>query len=120
MRVIVCGGREFGDYELVKTTLDMFRSIWGNFTVVSGAARGADSLGERWARENGQLVQQFPAQWNRYGKRAGYVRNQQMLDTLEPNDAVVAFWDGSSPGTKMMIELSRARQDVQVHVSRYR
>jgi len=119
MRVIVCGGREFEDYDLVKTVLAAFRNLWGDFTVVSGAAHGADSLGERWARESELLVQRFPAQWDRHGKRAGYIRNQQMLDTLATGDAIVAFWNGASRGTQMMIELGRARGDVQVHVSRY-
>ena len=72
--------------------------------ILSGMARGADSLGVQYAAEKGILVQKYPADWNKYGRRAGMVRNRQML---EDADALVAFWDGVSHGTANMITIAK-------------
>lgn len=66
-------------------------------------ARGADLLGEKYAVERGYHVDRYPADWNGLGKRAGYIRNEQMARNA---DALVAFWDGQSRGTKHMIDLA--------------
>ena len=83
--------------------------------IISGAARGADTLGARYARERGVPVLEFPADWVRLGKRAGMVRNLQMLDSA---DAVVAFWDGQSRGTAHMINETKKR-GLPLRVVRY-
>lgn len=71
--------------------------------IVSGGARGADSLGERYAKENSIAIKRFTPDWDGLGKRAGFVRNQDMGNYA---DTVVAFWDGESSGTKHMIEFA--------------
>jgi glycerophosphoryl diester phosphodiesterase len=67
-------------------------------------ARGTDTLGLNYAIANKIKYSQFPADWNTYGKRAGYVRNEQMAKYA---DALLAFWDGQSRGTKHMIDLAK-------------
>jgi len=74
--------------------------------VVSGCARGADRLGERWAEQNGIPVKRFPADWDTHGKSAGHMRNREMGLYA---DALVALWDGQSPGTRGMIEFAKSR-----------
>lgn len=82
--------------------------------VVSGTARGVDRLGERWARERGIPVRRFPARWNELGRRAGYVRN---LEMVEYGDALVAVWDGESRGTRHVISAAtKAGRSVHVHL----
>ena len=100
LKVLVCGGRDFSDYKLLTRTLDQLRPT----TIVHGAARGADSMAGEYAKRQVIPCQVFPAEWNKYGKRAGYVRNQQMLDEGKP-DLVVAFPGG--PGTRMMVKIAR-------------
>lgn len=104
-KVIIAGSRDFNNYDLLKEKHDfaLRNKANGNVEIVSGTARGADRLGERYASEKGIRVKQFPAQWERYGKRAGYLRNKEMAEYA---DALIAFWDGKSLGTKMMIDLA--------------
>lgn len=79
---------------------------WDITEVISGTAKGADKLGERFAKENNLTLHRFPADWNRYGKSAGYKRNVEMADNA---DALLALWDGKSRGTKHMIDIVRSR-----------
>ncbi|MEO5581136.1 MAG: SLOG family protein [Saprospiraceae bacterium] len=72
--------------------------------MVSGTARGTDMLGERYADEKGIPKKQFPADWPKYGKSAGYKRNTEMAKYA---DSLIAFWDGKSRGTKHMIDLAK-------------
>lgn len=72
--------------------------------IASGCARGADKLGELYAEQRGYQVIKFPADWDRHGKSAGYIRNEQMAKYA---NALVAFWDGTSRGTKHMIGLAK-------------
>ena len=98
-KVIVAGGRSFNDYELMKKKLDYFFSNM-NPTIVCGEARGADSLGKKYALENKLKVESYLADWSK-GKGAGYQRNEKMAEVA---DCLIAFWDGKSSGTKHMIE----------------
>ncbi len=106
MKLIVAGSREFNDYNLLK------KSIQENFLryeveeIVSGTARGADTLGEQFAKEYNIQVKQFPANWDLYGKSAGYRRNAEMADYA---DALIAFWNGESKGTMHMINLAKEK-----------
>ena len=100
MKVIICGGRSRDDYSLVKNVMDEVAARIDINEIVCGEARGADSLGKRWAIENGIQIASFPADWNRYGRAAGARRNEEMGNYA---DYVVAFWDGKSRGTKHMI-----------------
>ena len=99
-KVLVCGGRDFSDCTLLMRTLDQVKPD----IIVHGGARGADSMAGGYAKRRAIPCQVFPAEWNKHGKRAGYLRNQQMLDEGKP-DLVVAFPGG--PGTRMMVKIAR-------------
>ncbi len=115
-RVIIAGGRDFSDYNLLKETMDyLLSNIKDNIVVVCGMANGADKLGERYARERGYEVMYFPADWKKYGKSAGVIRNEEMAQNA---DALVAFWDGKSRGTKNMIGLAK-KYKLKVRVKMY-
>ena len=112
MKVIIAGSRDFNDYETLKKVCDFMLSRQDEVEIVSGTARGADQLGERYAREMGYPIKQFPADWSK-GKSAGYLRNEDMA---KYGDALIAFWDGSSKGTEHMINLAKKRGlKVKVH-----
>lgn len=110
MRVLICGGRDFNNFDQVKKVMDDIHARTSVELVISGKARGADSLGEKWAIENNIPVDPYPANWNDHGKAAGPIRNQQMLDEGKP-DLVVAFPVGN--GTRDMINRSK-RANVRV------
>ncbi len=118
-KVIIAGGRDFKNYNQLKNYCDkVLRSKIEEgyeIKIVSGTANGADKLGERYAKERVYEVLRFPADWNTYGKRAGYMRNKQMA---ENSDACVCFWDGISRGTKWMIEIAKEKQ-LPLRVVRY-
>ena len=104
MKVIVAGGRDFSNYDLLCRKLDAILSRQKDVQIVCGEARGADSLGRRYAEEHGHAILSYPADWNRHGRSAGFRRNEQMAQVA---DALVAFWDGKSKGTCNMIELMK-------------
>ena len=104
MKVIIAGGRFFNDYELLKESCDKILSNTPLIEIVSGTAKGADTLGERYAKENYLEVTKFPADWDKFGKSAGYRRNADMAIYA---DSLIAFWDGESKGTKSMIHLAK-------------
>lgn len=109
-KIIIAGGRDFNNYELLKERCDHYLSKAitdkDNIIIVSGTANGADKLGEKYAHERGFAVEQHPANWKAYGKRAGFLRNQEMA---EVSDALIAFWDNKSRGTASMIDLAKKR-----------
>jgi len=111
MRTIVAGGRDFNDRKLLEFAL----SGIGITSVVCGCARGADQMGELWAKRTGVGVVRFPADWNTHGKKAGFLRNLEMADNA---DCLVAFWNGVSRGTAHMIGCAR-RKNIQVIVVAY-
>lgn len=97
MKVAVIGSRTFNDYEEVKRTLSTIKIS----TLISGGAKGADSLGERYANENNIPKTIFLPDWEKHGKAAGMIRNTDIINECE---LVVAFWDKSSKGTKDSID----------------
>ncbi len=106
--LIIAGGRDFNDYPLLERTVDQFlKDVRDEITIFCGKASGADSLGERYALARGYAVQYFPALWKKFGRAAGPVRNQEMVDRA---DALVAFWDGKSRGTAHIIGAARRQQ----------
>jgi hypothetical protein len=115
MRVIIAGGREFRDYDLLKQKCGKYLCEYAEVTVVSGGAKGADELGQRFAEETGCELKVYPADWDTYGKAAGFIRNKVMAENAE---ALIAFWDGRSPGTKHMIEEAE-KKGLLVRVVRY-
>lgn len=111
MKILVCGSRHFNDYPKLCYEMDDLSEKYDfdnnqPITIISGAAKGADTLGERYADECGWTVERYPAAWETHGKRAGPIRNAQMLREGKP-DVVVAFLAPNSRGTKNMIEISR-------------
>jgi len=117
MKLIIAGGRNFTNYQKLKQTCDHLLQNQTNIEIVSGAYyKGADKLGEQYAKERGYKITQFPANWNKYGKAAGPKRNQQMANYA---DALIAFWDGKSKGTKNMIDLAK-QGGLKVNVHYYK
>lgn len=121
-RIIICGSRDFCDTKIFNETMKNLRinAERSDIEIISGHARGADRMGEIFAKENNIRLKIFPAQWDKYGKSAGYRRNDQMLQyALQEHAIVIAFWDGTSRGTKHMIDTSR-RIGAEVHVITYK
>lgn len=114
-KFIIAGGRDFSDGALLFEACSTVMGIYDMDAacVISGTAKGADTLGEEYAEHYGYSVLKRPAEWEKYGKSAGYRRNHQMA--LEA-DALIAFWDGKSRGTKNMIEEAhKARLETHVY-----
>lgn len=103
MRVLVCGGRDYQNVMRVWEILDLLPKK--DLVIIQGDARGADELAKTWAKNKNVECLSFPADWNKYGKRAGYIRNAKMLDEGKP-DLVIAFPGGK--GTDMMVMLSES------------
>lgn len=107
-KVIVAGSRNIHNYNLVEQVLLVVMAWYdleeNDVTIISGTARGVDQLGERFAEEYGLPCIRIPAEWNVYGKSAGYRRNQEMA---RQGDMAIIFWDGESKGTKHMINLAK-------------
>ena len=99
MRVLVCGSRHFQNYELLKETLNAYSIT----SIIHGCARGGDTLAGQYGREMGIPISEFPAQWDTFGRRAGSIRNAQMLREGRP-EMVVAFRGPNSRGTQNMID----------------
>ena len=93
MVIGVVGGRDFNNYQLLSEVLGAYPVS----KIVSGGARGADSLGEKYARENNIEVDVYRPDWDKYGKSAGFLRNTTIVENSE---IIIAFWDGKSHGTK--------------------
>jgi len=102
MKVIIAGSRTITNYTLIAQAIKL--SNFQISEIVSGTARGVDRLGERYAKEHKIPIKQFPADWDKWGKQAGYIRNQAMARYA---DALIAIWDGSSKGTKHMVKEMR-------------
>lgn len=129
VRIIVAGGRDFADYNLLFNSLmDVLTDLEETNTVenksqiefISGTCRGADVLGEQFAYNFEYSVKRFPAKWDELGKRAGYVRNCDMAKYASGADIgiLVAFWDGISKGTRNMIDIAK-RYGLGVKVVKY-
>ena len=102
MKLAIIGSRGFDDYDLLVNELQPYKN---KITlVVSGGARGADTLGERWANDNNIETLIFLADWEKHGKRAGFIRNE---DIIKNCDVCIAFWDGISKGTKHSLSLCK-------------
>lgn len=105
MRTIIAGSRGITDFKLVENIIN--NCIWEITTVISGGARGIDKLGELWAEKNNIPCEVFPADWDTFGKKAGYLRNIEMANTA---DALIVIWDGLSKGTKHMLTIAKKKK----------
>jgi predicted Rossmann fold nucleotide-binding protein DprA/Smf involved in DNA uptake len=114
MRLIIAGGRDFNDYELLRIeALDFIGNE--NPVIISGLARGADTLACNFAAEYGYTLEGFAALWKTYGRSAGIKRNKLMAKNA---DHLLAFWDGESPGTMQMIDYA-TEKNLKVKVIHY-
>lgn len=102
-KVAIIGSRTFTDYDQVKLVLSDY--LGQIDLIVSGGAIGADALAERFASEHSIPTQIFKAEWHRYGKAAGMIRNKDIVNAA---DVVFAFWDGKSKGTEGAMKLAKA------------
>lgn len=112
MRTIIAGSRNWTDFPRLCRVCDALHAQAPFTQVISGTAAGADQLGEQWAKSRNIPIVQMPANWDTYGKSAGYHRNEAMAKVA---DRLVAFWDGQSRGTGHMITLAR-KYNLVVHV----
>lgn len=128
-RIIIAGGRTFNDYQTAKneitkiiTALPGIDTGMKDIEIISGCAKGADTLGIKYAAENNIKMTPFPADWKNLGRKAGMIRNGQMLDyATKPKHkgVLIAFWDGQSHGTKNIIERCQKVKNMTVHVIMY-
>ena len=111
-RIVIAGSREFVNYPLGEDfIIECIRKL-PQFDkdlaeIVSGTAKGADKIGEEFSYNYNITVKQFPADWDNYGSRAGYIRNEQMAKYASEEGYIgvlIALWDGKSKGTKNMID----------------
>lgn len=110
-RVLVCGGRNFGDYALVARTLDGLEKTYGSLHVIQGGAHGADALARDWCFGKSYIyMSNVPADWRAHGRAAGAIRNQRMLDEYQP-ELIVAF-----PGGKGTADMVRRAEKAGVPV----
>ncbi len=106
-RVVIAGCRDYNNYQEAKEYIDYCLSNIrkeNEIIIVSGGACGADIIGEQYAKENGFMVEKYPADWQKYGRSAGPKRNKQMAEIC---DYVICFWDKKSRGTKLMIDYAK-------------
>lgn len=103
MTYAIVGSRDIFDYELVERELDRYDDIT---TIVSGAANGIDSLARKYAERNNIPMIEFPADWNKHGKKAGFLRN---VDIVENADTVIAFQKNNSKGTRHSIDIAKRK-----------
>lgn len=106
-KVIIAGGRDFNDFPRLCNVMDKLLTEQikiNKIVIISGGARGADTLGQRYARlRNFELIK-VKVDWNKHGKSAGFIRNKEMLNIA---DGVVCFWDGKSTGTGHMVTITK-------------
>ncbi len=100
MKVIIAGSRNIAKEEIVRKAV--IKSKFKITEIISGTAAGVDRLGERIAILSNIKLTKYPAQWNKYGKSAGYKRNMKMAKYA---DALIAVWDSKSRGTQHMITI---------------
>jgi len=103
MKIIIAGSRNITkeDFQVAVGKSELLKSAT---TIISGTARGADQFGEEWAKSQNLSIERYPADWEKYGKRAGYLRNCEMGQV---SDGCLCIWDGKSPGTKLMMNIAR-------------
>lgn len=109
-KVIIAGSRGFSNYKLLRESCNKYlreKRKDNNIIVVSGHARGADTLGEKYAKDEGFDLEIYLADWKKFGKSARFRRNEQMAEVA---DALIAFWDGKSHGTKNMIDIMNEKK----------
>lgn len=116
MKLIVAGGRDFTNYEWMSKAIEAVLDTHPIDMIISGGAPGADELAELWCLESIFPLQVFEADWEKYGRAAGPIRNREMA---KAGDVLLCFWDGKSKGTKSMINEARREQLLDIHILYY-
>ena len=111
MRIAVIGSRSFYDYEYFKIEFKIFLEELSikEYKIISGGAKGADAFGAKYAKENNKEIVEFLPDWEKYGKKAGFLRNNTIWDNA---DIGIAFWDGKSTGTAHSFEISKKQNKI--------
>lgn len=107
MKLLVCGDRRFTDFDKVESAMLSILNLAETNTIIEGEAKGADTTARLVAEKHGIECKGFPANWSRYGRAAGPIRNKQMLVEGEP-DAVLAFLSPESRGTRNMVNQAKS------------
>ena len=102
IKLAIVGSRTFNDYNKLSESIRQNFDVNNIECIVSGGARGADSLGAQFARDNNIELVEHKADWKKFGKSAGFIRNHDIIKSCTD---CIAFWDGQSHGTKHDIEL---------------
>lgn len=106
MKLAIIGSRSFNDVAFISSELDKLLDSSNLDLIISGGARGADSIGTEWARSKCIPCKIHLPDWDKYGKGAGFIRNELIINEC---DAVIAFWDGKSRGTLHSINLAKKK-----------
>ena len=117
-KVVIAGSRGFSNYKLLYEKCNEIlreKRKTHNIVVISGHARGADLSGEKYASDMGFDLEIFPAEWKKFGKSAGFRRNEQMAEVA---DGLIAFWDGKSSGTQHMISIAE-KKGISTRIIKY-
>jgi hypothetical protein len=101
MKLAIVGSRTFDNYKLLEKSITGLYNLSQITCIVSGGARGADTLGEIFGKKFHIPLSVHKPQWDTYGKKAGFIRDKEIVDEA---DEIIAFWDGVSPGTKITIQ----------------
>lgn len=108
MKLLVCGSRSIeNDHWVFNKIDDYILELEFNrkdVTIIEGAARGVDLSAKRWAQTHGLEILEYPAEWDKYGRSAGYIRNDIMVREC---DYCLILWDGESKGTRHDIDLCK-------------
>lgn len=106
MKIIIAGTRTFKPSFIVENKINQIINELKikDIVIISGTARGADLYGERYATKKGYSIERYPADWDKYGKKAGYIRNKEMGSVA---DMAIVLWDGESKGSKRMIDIMK-------------
>lgn len=106
--ILICGSRNFHDYDFLENKCNLLLSKIkkkSDIKIISGGAKGVDSLAKIYADNNSFEFAEYPANWKEYGKKAGYLRNKEMVEKCTH---CIAFWNGESKGTKHSINLTKS------------
>lgn len=103
-KLVICGSRTIVDYSLVKKNLDRIITDKTSVIIISGGAKGVDQLAEKYAKDNNIELVVVKAEWDKHGKKAGILRNIEMIDM---SDQVICFWNGMSKGTNHSIDYAK-------------
>ncbi len=115
MKLAVIGSRTFDDYKILCVVIDQLKEVFPISTIVTGGAKGADSLAEKYAYHNKLALEIYKPDWEQYGKSAGFIRNSTIWDN---SDMGIAFWDGMSKGTAHSFNIAK-KQNKKLYIFNY-